>query len=55
MFKTNVGAMEDESSIAIGVLKTAQSICVQFKNIIEVSRKKLPVGIAQIGKAFRIK
>ncbi len=33
--------------------ETAQSIFVQFKNILEVSRKKLPFGIAQIGKAFR--
>jgi len=53
MFKTNVGAMEDESSIAYLRPETAQSIFVQFKNILEVSRKKLPFGIAQIGKAFR--
>jgi glycyl-tRNA synthetase len=33
--------------------ETAQSIFVQFKNILEVSRKKLPFGVAQIGKAFR--
>src|SRR5262249_9492337 len=33
--------------------ETAQSIFVQFKNILEVARKKLPFGIAQIGKAFR--
>src|SRR6266516_1928241 len=33
--------------------ETAQSIFVQFKNVLEVSRKKLPFGIAQIGKAFR--
>jgi glycyl-tRNA synthetase len=53
MFKTRVGAMEDESSIAYLRPETAQSIFVQFKNILEVSRKKLPFGIAQIGKAFR--
>jgi glycyl-tRNA synthetase len=53
MFKTNVGATEDESSIAYLRPETAQSIFVQFKNILEVSRKKLPFGIAQIGKAFR--
>jgi glycyl-tRNA synthetase len=53
MFKTHVGAASDESSIAYLRPETAQSIFVQFKNILEVSRKKLPFGIAQIGKAFR--
>jgi len=53
MFKTYVGATEDESSIAYLRPETAQSIFVQFKTILEVSRKKLPFGIAQIGKAFR--
>ena len=53
MFKTNVGATEDDSSVAYLRPETAQSIFVQFKNILEVSRKKLPFGIAQIGKAFR--
>ncbi len=53
MFKTYVGATEDESSITYLRPETAQSIFMQFKNILEVSRKKLPFGIAQIGKAFR--
>jgi glycyl-tRNA synthetase (class II) len=53
MFKTSVGATEDESAVAYLRPETAQSIFVQFKNILEVSRKKLPFGIAQIGKAFR--
>ena len=53
MFKTHVGAAAEESSIAYLRPETAQSIFVQFKNILEVSRKKLPFGIAQIGKAFR--
>src|SRR5437764_4610656 len=53
MFKTHVGAAADESSIAYLRPETAQSIFVQFKNVLEVSRKKLPFGIAQIGKAFR--
>jgi glycyl-tRNA synthetase len=53
MFKTYVGATEDESSITYLRPETAQSIFVQFKNVLEVSRKKLPFGIAQIGKAFR--
>src|SRR5947208_1221491 len=52
-FKTYVGATEDESSVTYLRPETAQSIFVQFKNILEVSRKKLPFGIAQIGKAFR--
>src|SRR5882762_3066822 len=53
MFETHVGAAAEESSIAYLRPETAQSIFVQFKNILEVSRKKLPFGIAQIGKAFR--
>jgi glycyl-tRNA synthetase len=53
MFETHVGAATDESSIAYLRPETAQSMFVQFKNILEVSRKKLPFGIAQIGKAFR--
>jgi glycyl-tRNA synthetase len=53
MFETQVGAATDESSIAYLRPETAQSIFAQFKNILEVSRKKLPFGIAQIGKAFR--
>ena len=53
MFKTYVGATEDESSITYLRPETAQSIFVQFKNVLEISRKKLPFGIAQIGKAFR--
>ena len=53
MFKTFVGATEDESSVTYLRPETAQAIFVQFKNVLEVSRKKLPFGIAQIGKAFR--
>ncbi len=53
MFQTQMGAAADETSIAYLRPETAQSIFVQFKNILEVSRKKLPFGIAQIGKAFR--
>ncbi|PYL04834.1 MAG: glycine--tRNA ligase [Verrucomicrobia bacterium] len=53
MFETHVGAAADESSMAYLRPETAQSIFVQFKNVLEVSRKKLPFGIAQIGKAFR--
>jgi glycyl-tRNA synthetase len=53
MFETHVGASAEESSVAYLRPETAQSIFTQFKNILEVSRKKLPFGIAQIGKAFR--
>ena len=53
MFETYVGATHDETSKTYLRPETAQSIFVQFKNVLEVSRKKLPFGIAQIGKAFR--
>ncbi len=53
MLRTNLGASEDESSVAYLRPETAQSIFVQFKNVLDTSRKKLPFGIAQIGKAFR--
>jgi glycyl-tRNA synthetase len=53
MFKTYVGPVEDESAITYLRPETAQAIFVQFKNVLEVARKKLPFGIAQIGKAFR--
>jgi len=53
MFKTYVGATEDESAVTYLRPETAQAIFVQFKNVLEVSRKKLPFGIAQVGKAFR--
>jgi glycyl-tRNA synthetase len=53
MFKTYVGATEDESSVTYLRPETAQAIFVQFKNVLDTARKKLPFGIAQIGKAFR--
>jgi len=53
MFKTYVGPVEDASSVTYLRPETAQAMFVQFKNVLEVSRKKLPFGIAQIGKAFR--
>ncbi len=53
MFKTYVGPVEDDSSVTYLRPETAQAIFVQFKNVLEVSRKKLPFGIAQMGKAFR--
>ncbi len=53
MFKTYVGPVQDDSSITYLRPETAQAMFVQFKSVLEVARKKLPFGIAQIGKAFR--
>jgi len=53
MFKTFVGALEDESALAYLRPETAQGIFVNFKNVLDTSRLKIPFGIAQIGKAFR--
>jgi glycyl-tRNA synthetase len=53
MFSTQVGASADPDAIAYLRPETAQSIFVQFRNVLDTSRKKLPFGIAQIGKAFR--
>jgi len=53
MFKTYVGATEDESSLTyLRPENPRRQFSSSFKNILEVSRKKLPFGIAQIGKAF---
>ena len=53
MFKTYVGATESEDSITYLRPETAQAMFVQFKNVLDTTQKKLPFGIAQIGKAFR--
>ncbi len=53
MMKTFLGPAEDAASIAYFRPETAQAMFVDFKNVLETSRKKLPFGIAQIGKAFR--
>jgi len=53
MFKVNVGSVEDETSEAYLRGETAQLIFVDFKTVQTASRKQLPFGIAQIGKAFR--
>jgi len=53
MFKTNVGAAEDSSSIAYLRPETAQGIFVNAKNVWDTARVRLPFGIGQIGKAFR--
>src|SRR5690606_10029398 len=51
MLQTNFGATGEQ--IAYLRPETAQSIFVQYKNVLDSSRVKLPVGIAQIGKSFR--
>jgi glycyl-tRNA synthetase len=53
MLKTFIGALEDASSIAYLRPETAQGIFVNFRNVLDSSRLKLPFGIAQVGKAFR--
>ncbi|MDE1975032.1 MAG: glycine--tRNA ligase [Patescibacteria group bacterium] len=53
MFKTNVGAVEDDDSISYLRPETAQGMFVNFKNIVDSFHPKLPFGMAQIGKAFR--
>ena len=53
MFQTQLGAAADQSSVAYLRPETAQSIFINFKNVISTNRVKLPFGIAQMGKAFR--
>jgi len=53
MFKTFMGPVEDEASIVYLRPETAQGIFVNFENVLNTTRKRLPFGIAQIGKAFR--
>jgi glycyl-tRNA synthetase len=53
MFKTHVGALFDPESEAYLRAETAQGIFVNFKNVLDSSRVKVPFGIAQIGKSFR--
>jgi glycyl-tRNA synthetase len=53
MFQTNVGAMSDASSVAYLRPETAQGMFVDFKNVVDTTRVKLPFGIAQVGKSFR--
>lgn len=53
LFQTSLGAQEDKSSTAYLRGETAQAMFVDFKLIAETARKKVPFGIAQIGKCFR--
>jgi glycyl-tRNA synthetase len=53
MLTTHLGAVEDSSSLAYLRPETAQGIFINYKNVLQTSRKKVPFGIAQIGKSFR--
>jgi glycyl-tRNA synthetase len=53
MFKTNIGPVDDGSGLIYLRPETAQGIYVNFRNIVQSNRMKIPFGIAQIGKAFR--
>jgi len=53
MFKTFMGPVEDEASAVYLRPETAQGMFVNFENVVAISRRKLPLGIAQIGKSFR--
>ena len=53
MFKTFVGSVEDASSVVYLRPETAQGMFVNFKNVVNSSRQRVPFGIAQIGRSFR--
>ncbi len=53
MMKTFVGAVEDEAATTYLRAETCQGIYVNFKNVLDSTRMKIPFGIAQIGKSFR--
>lgn len=53
MFQTIIGAVQSDDNLAYLRPETAQGIFVNFKNVLDSSRVKLPFGVAQIGKAFR--
>ncbi len=53
MFKTFMGPVEEEASVVYLRPETAQGIFVNFQNVLNTTRKRLPFGIAQMGKSFR--
>src|ERR1043165_5660664 len=53
MFKTFMGPVEEQASVIYLRPETAQAIYVNYQNVLNSSRQKIPFGIAQIGKAFR--
>jgi glycyl-tRNA synthetase len=53
LLRTYLGVVEDDSALAYLRPETAQGIFINFRNVLQTSRRKLPFGIAQIGKSFR--
>jgi glycyl-tRNA synthetase len=53
MFETTIGPVKESGSVAYLRPETAQGIFINFKNVLQFSRKKPPFGIAQVGKSFR--
>ncbi len=53
LLRTYLGVVEDDSALAYLRPETAQGIFINFRNVLQTSRKKIPFGIAQIGKSFR--
>jgi glycyl-tRNA synthetase len=53
MLRTYLGAVEDDSGLAYLRPETAQGIFINYRNVLQTSRKKVPFGIGQIGKSFR--
>lgn len=53
MFKTHIGVTEDSKSTVYLRPETAQGVFVNFKNVCRTTRRKLPLGICNVGKAFR--
>ncbi len=53
MFKTHVGPVEESANVVYLRPETAQGIYVNFKNVVQSSRVRIPFGVAQVGKAFR--
>jgi glycyl-tRNA synthetase len=53
MFKTFIGPVEEEANVVYLRPETAQGMFVNFQNVLNTSRKRLPFGIAQVGKSFR--
>ena len=53
MFKTHIGVTEDSKSVVYLRPETAQGVFVNFKNVLRTTRRKLPISICNVGKAFR--
>ena len=53
MFKTHIGVTEDSKSVVYLRPETAQGMFVNFKNVLRTTRRKLPIGICNVGRAFR--